>query len=236
MRIISLAPSNTEILFALGAGNDVIARTPECDFPEATQKIPELSDCSDISYIKRLNPDLILTATNSQEQLAQMLEEKGLPVAHLAPKSLQGVFDSISVVGDLIEKPDQSSQLVEDLNLEFEKLRLYQWKKPRLYVEETKDPPTVAGNWVPDIAEIAGADYGLCKGGRNSREITEKEIVDFNPEVIVLYSGKKLKRKGWEKIDAVKNKRVYVIPLLSRPSPRLVKGCQELREIISSSF
>jgi len=234
MRIISLAPSNTEILFALGAGNDVIARTPDCDFPEATSKIPELSDYTDISYIKRLNPDLILTATNSQEQLAQTLEEKGLPVAHLAPKSLQGVFDSISVVGDLIEKPDQSSKLVEDLNLEFEKLRLYQWKKPRLYVEETSNPPTVAGNWVPDIAEIAGADYGLCK--RNSREITAKEVADFNPEIIVLYSGKKLKRKGWEKIDAVKNNRVYEIPLIKNPSPRLVKGCQELREIISSSF
>ncbi|MBN1170178.1 ABC transporter substrate-binding protein [Candidatus Micrarchaeota archaeon] len=234
MRIISLAPSNTEILFALGAGHEVIARTPDCTFPDETLKIPELSDYSDINYIRRFNADLILTATNSQEELAQQLEEKGLPVAHLAPKSLRGIFDSISVVGDLTERPEQASQLIEDLNLEFEKLRLYQWKKPRVYIEEKSDPPTVAGNWIPDIAEIAGANYGLCKGGKNSREISAKEVAVFDPQIIIVYSNKKemLKRK-W-KVDALKNKQVYEIPLLSSPGPRLVMGCSELRKIISS--
>ena len=239
MRIVSLAPSNTEILFALGAEKEIIARTAFCDYPEAAKGIKKTVDSSDIEEIRKLDADLILTST-MQDKLANELEESGLPVAHLSPHSLKGIFNAINEIGDLTGKTDEAIKLVGWMSSELEKIKSTPVEKKRLYIECWDDPPMVSGDWVPEIAEIAGAHYPL-KAGRPSREMSAEEIQEYDPEIIILsICGKKVdkdivqKRAGWENLSAVKNKKVHVMDdsLLNRPGPRVVQACAILNQLI----
>ncbi len=233
MKIVSLAPSNTDILFSLGAGKDVMASV-ECDHPV------KLIDDISVEKLKKFNADMIFTSCEDQKELTAELEENGLPVTHVFPKNLRDVFDSITVIGELIDKPEEASTLTEELSAKLEELREYKYNKPKLYVEASHNPPKVAGYWVPDIAEIAGFDYGLVKSGRPGREISTEEIFKYNPDAIVLSIRKGDKsalsmKKDWLELDAIKNKKVYVIDhSVINPSPKILEGCTELRKIISS--
>lgn len=232
MRIISLAPGNTEILFTLGAGDDIIARTGLCDYPSDVQKIPVINPKMD--EIRKLGADLILTSS-IHEELAASMEDEGLPVAHISPKTLGGVFDAINEIGDLIGKTDEATDLVNGITWQLEKLRQRPMsKKPRLYAEYA--PNLALGNWMPEIADIAAAEYPI-KQGRQSREMSLEDLQEYDPEIIVCNDvGSIKKRKGWGKISAVKSNNVHMIEdaLLNRPGPRLVRGCAILAQICSS--
>ncbi|MBI5227766.1 cobalamin-binding protein [Candidatus Micrarchaeota archaeon] len=248
MKIISLAPSNTEILFALGAGDQVIARTAYCDYPEEAKKIPKIGDWinPNIDEIRRMEPDLIITSTIVQEKLAQELKKKKMPVIHIAPKNLSEVLKSIETIGKLVSKEEEAYKIVNQMLIAFAAIReqtfdLKRW--PRLYIEEWHKPPMVSGNWVPDLAEIAGADYALAKAGQYSKKISIEKMKKYDPEIIVLSIcglGERVnpdlvkKRKGWEQLSAVRENKIYVIDdsLLNRPGPRLVSGCRKLQELI----
>jgi iron complex transport system substrate-binding protein len=248
MKIISLAPSNTEIVFAIGAGDQVIARTAYCDYPKEALKIPKVGDWvnPDLDEIKRLNPDLILTSTVVQEKLAEKLITEGLPVTHFDPRTLNGVFDSIHQIGELVMKREGAEQLIRNMEDEFHALmNTIEKKKPRLYIEEWHDPPFASGNWVPKLATIAGAEYGLVEEGELSKEVSFEEIKAFDPDIIVLSicgvkSSPELvyRRKEWSDIKAVKSGNVHAFDdsLLNRPGPRLVEGAKQLKKIIFSSL
>lgn len=247
MRIISLAPSNTEILFALGLGSEIIARTAYCDYPEQTKEIPKIGDWikPDIKKIKKLNADLILTSTVVQEKLAAKLKKQKLPIAHLAPRKLNEVLQSIEKIGELVNKKEEAKKIVNGMLLKFADIRKNADEfsyHPRIYVEEWHKPPFVSGNWVPELAEIAGGKYGLVKAGEYSRKIELKEIQEFDPEIIILsICGVKSiskemikKRKGWQSLSAIKNNQIHVFDdsFLNRPGSRLVHGCRMITEII----
>jgi iron complex transport system substrate-binding protein len=246
MRIVSLAPSNTEILFAIGAGNDIIARTAYCDYPNEALKIPKVGDWMnpDINEIKRLKADLILTSTIVQQKLADKLIAEGLPLVHFDPRTLSGVFDSINQIGELVKKRDGAERLIREMEDEFHALmESIPEKKPRIYIEEWHNPPYASGNWVPKLAKIAGAEYGLVEEGELSKEISADQIRAFDPEIIVLsICGVKTspeliyKRKDWAGMSAVKSGNVYSLDdsLLNRPGPRLVTGAKQLKFISSS--
>ena len=114
MRIVSLAPSNTEILFAIGAGDQIIARTAYCDYPPVAKAIPKIGDWvnPDIDVIKKLEPDLILTSTIVQEKLAERMKKLKLPVYHLDPKKLSDVIASIERIGELVDKTMEARTLL----------------------------------------------------------------------------------------------------------------------------
>lgn len=246
MRIVSLAPSNTEILFAIGAGQDIIGRTAYCDFPKEALKIPKTGDWvnPDINALKRLKPDLILTSTVVQERLAGTLAREGLPVTHLDPRTLNAVFDSIMQIGELVGRRDAAERLILRMEDCFQGLLdSMPETKPRMYIEEWHDPLYASGNWVPKVAMIAGGEYGLVKEGELSRGVSSEEVGAYDPEIIILSicgvrSSPEMifRRKGWEGISAVRSKAVYAIDdsLLNRPGPRLVEGAKRLRDLISA--
>ena len=116
---------------------------------------------------------------------------------------------------------------------------------PRVYVEEWHKPPTVSGNWVPNLVKIAGGNYSLIKSGTHSKEVSTEQMQKYNPEIIVVSicgmadkAPKEwiTKRKGWENLHAVQNNKVFVFDdsLLNRPGPRLVNGLKKLADVIHS--
>lgn len=247
-RIVSLAPSNTEILYALGAESQLVACTRYCDFPSEAAKKPRVGGWLDIKeeLVLRHEPDLLLTSTFVQNKITERYKKLGMNIESLMPTTLVGVYNSIKKIGKLVAKEKEAEKLVRQINkkvIEIKNKSRFADHTPRLYIEEWHKPPTVSGNWVPTLAKIARANYNLIRAGHHSREISLEEIQKYNPEYIIMsICGLKnnapkewvTKRKGWENLSAVKNNRVFVIDdsYLNRPGPRLIMGLEMLANIL----
>ncbi len=246
MKIISLAPSNTEILFALGAGEQIIARTAYCDYPPQALSIPKVGDWvnPNIREIKKLKPDLVITSTIVQAKLAENLKAAGLPVQHFDVRRLKDIFDSIQKIGELAGKSEEAKYLANSMLFQFGEIsKKANARRPRIYIEEWHKPPFVSGNWIPELANIAGGEYEMAQTGELSKEFANSELRKFDPEMIILSicgircdASMIYNRKEWKKISAVRRKQVHVFDdsLLNRPGPRLVSGCRKLAEAIGN--
>ena len=250
-KIISLAPSNTEILYELKAEDNLVAVTRYCDFPDEAKIKPRIGGWLDINneLVKKFNPDLLLTSTFVQNKITQKYKKDKMNIVALMPTTLKGVFDSILKIGKLIDKEDEAFQLITSMKNKFNQIqnKIKLKNKPRVYVEEWHKPPTVSGNWVPTLIKMAGGSYDLIKAGVHSKEVTTEQIQKYDPEIIIVSicgmadkAPKEwvTKRKGWENLSAVKNERVYVFDdsWLNRPGPRLVVGLEKLAEVINDGF
>ena len=216
-KIVSLAPSNTEILYALKADESLVALTRYCDFPEEAKKKPKIGGWLDINdeLVKSYNPDLLLTSTFVQNKITNKYKKNKMNIVAVMPTTLKGVFDSIEKIGKLIGKENEALQLVNSMKNEINKIqnRIKSKNKPRVYVEEWHKPPTVSGNWVPTLVKMVGGKYDLIKAGVHSKEVTTEQIQNYDPEIIVIsICGMHdkvpkewiTKREGWQNLSAVK--------------------------------
>lgn len=243
MRIISLAPSVTEILFSLGIGDQIIANTIYCDYPEVAKTIPKIGSWIrvDEKQLNELKPDLIFTSTVVQEKQALKWSERGLPVTHIDPRSFQEIYASIIEVGKKVGKHKEAKGIVEKLKGRAKKISENQPKsRLKVYIEEWFNPAMMSGNWVPDLVELAGGDYSLMPKGEISHEIPLPYLLEYQPDIIFLsYCGFKdasnpdhiFKRNGWGSLNAIKTNQVYNLDdtFLNRPGPRLLLAAEEIQ-------
>ncbi len=240
MRVVSLSPSITELLFALGLDDDIVGVTKFCDYPLAATAKQKMGGWVDVDLVKvrAAKPDVIFTSTIVQEKLASELQSISMNVLHTDPRTLQSVFDSFVAIGRCVNKAAEADNLVAGMNDVLKSLK----RSPsvKVYVEEW--PMTVSCNWVPDIVEIVGG-ISLGKSGIVSHLITTEDVKKFDPDIIVIsWCGvstrvpkeKITEREGWKDLKAVKNNKVFVIDdsLLNRPGPRLIEGAKLLSSLI----
>lgn len=249
MRIASLSPAVTEILCALGAGRDIVCTDQFSNFPDETKKCPHVPDHQkvDIEEIKKHNPDVIFTSTIIQEALAKSLKAAGLPGIHQDPRTLEQIYESIRAISMVVAKEPQAKELIASMRKGFneveKKAKMMQVGRDlrftRLYIEEWHQPPFASGNWVPEVARIAGGEQFPVAPGALSPEVTLEQVAQWNPDLIVIswcgagsLAPKELlmKRLGWDQLSAIQKGNVRVIDdsLLNRPGPRLVEGAQRL--------
>lgn len=247
-RIISLAPSNTEILYALNAQDNLVACTRYCDYPIEATKKPRIGGWLDIKekLIMQHKPDLLLTSTFVQNKITEKYKKLGLNIEAVMPATLVGVFNSIKKIGKLVDREKEAENLIKNMNKKINEIKgksRFADYVPRLYIEEWHKPPTVSGNWVPTLAKIARANYSLIRPGHHSKEVSTGEIQNYNPEYIIIsICGLKdnvpkewiTSRLGWENISAVKNNRIFVFDdsFLNRPGPRLTIGLEMLANVL----
>ncbi|MFB6208669.1 MAG: cobalamin-binding protein [Candidatus Nanohaloarchaea archaeon] len=241
MRIVSLAPSNTEILYSIGAANRIVATTSLCDHPTEARQKPSVGGWTnpEIDRIQKFEPDLIMASDDLQDRAVEKLEDTGFDVFQVKPHSLEEVFKSIVSIGERIGMESEAEAVVSEMQAELEGFELKD--SPRIYCEEWMDPPMVSGNWIPDLVRYIGGEY-FIDGGR-SREFDLQELKGFDPEYIFLNvcgagdnlsPEEVLKRDDWSEITAVQEENVHVIDdaLLNRPGPRLVEGAKTVSSYI----
>ncbi len=244
VRIASLSPAATEILFAIGAGEQIVCRDQFSNFPEEAKKIPQLMghQAVEIAALRAAKPDLVLTATVIQRQLADGLKAAGFSAVHQDPRTVAGVLESMLQIGILVDREQQAKALTAAFSKELTTLKHQAKllpKKMKVYIEEWHQPPMVSGNWVPELVVAAGGIPFPIPAGELSREVTLEEVGRFDPDGIVvswcgagLLADKSLLtlRQGWGVLRAVQSGRVKVIDdsLLNRPGPRLVDGAKRL--------
>lgn len=243
-RIVSLAPSNTEILYAIGKGEQIVGVTAFCDYPPQAKEKTKVGGWIkvDVQKVKSLNPDLCATSTFLQAPIADELQAEGLSVYHVNPFNLEDVLQSMVSLGKAAGVPDEGKLLAESMRLELSDIgfsRSTDTVKPKMFVLEWNNPLTVSGNWVPDLVEIAGAEPVLARKGKPSYQVSFDKLLDVDPDLLIIsLCGRGLKsdpqkvfyNSELQRLTAFKSKSIYVLDdsLLNRPGPRIVDGVREL--------
>ncbi|MDI6799124.1 MAG: cobalamin-binding protein [Actinomycetota bacterium] len=247
-RIISLAPSNTEILFSLGLGDKVIAVTDFCDYPKEALGKDKIGGFSEpnVEKIIELEPDLIL-ATGMHEKYIEQFDELGLTTFVLDPKRISDILAAIERVGKLTAKEERAKELVSGMREKLaeidEKLSsLKDEERPLTYYEIWNDPIMTVGSnsLIGEAVTKAGAkSIGDGLAGEYPK-ISLEVLVEKDPKIIIAPKGSMgdpksiSERKGWENISAVKEGRVFVVDedVLVRFGPRIVDGIYEMAKLI----
>lgn len=244
MRIASLSPATTEILFALGLSEQIVCIDQFSNFPEEARDIPHARDHMkvDPEELRGFDAELVFTATPVQKKLADVLKAADFSVVHHDPREINAIYEMIRNLGMMLQVEQKAEELVLSMQQGFKDVKRKAGllpKRLKVYIEEWHDPPFASGNWVPEVAHIAGLTQFPVAAGQLSREVSLSEVQAFDPDMIVIswcgagsLAEKELftSREGWGDLRAVRDKALYVIDdsLLNRPGPRLVDGARHL--------
>ena len=250
-RIVSLAPSNTEILFAVGAGAQVIGRDEFSDYPSESASIESIGGSFgeyNVEAILALEPDLILAAEINTPELVQQLEDLDLTVYYLGnPTILEEMYANLETVGNLTGH--DVTELVDSLKARVavvdEKIMPLSSRIPVFYEIDATDPtkpwtygPGTFGDLL--INRAGGYNVGSIASDPYP-QISIEQVVAANPSVIILgdsmwgVTAEAVKtRPGWETIPAVQSDSIFPFDdnLVSRPGPRLVDGLEQLAKLL----
>lgn len=247
-RVVSLAASATEIVFALGAGDRLVAVDDFSDFPSAAASVPHIggfrtSPETVVSY----RPDLILAVTSGT--LASQLLGLHQPVFVLDPSDLEGVYQNINSLGKILGRETSAQQVVSDMRTRISAVAdraKTASTRPRVLHEVDSTNPAqifVAGphNFVDSMITLAGGVNVAADASVKFPKLSPEEIVRRDPEVIVLADARfgatpdvVAARPGWAVISAVRLRALYPIDdnIVSRPGPRLVDGFEAYVRLI----
>ncbi|MCI3923166.1 cobalamin-binding protein [Paenibacillus sp. TRM 82003] len=253
MRIVSLCPSNTELLGYLGAERSLVGVDDYSTWPASIDGLPRLgSDLRiDMDRVEALRPDLVLASLSvpGMERNIEQLERLGLPFLTLAPHTLAEIRANLLAVGKAIGCERRAEEIAHayDRCIEAYRERSRGVASPTsLYWEWWPKPVFTpgGGNWLTEISALAGARNVFSDDPRASVKTDLDDVRRRNPSAIALawvgIEPDKVKpdlvyaREGWNEVDAVRNRRVYVLdePLFCRPSPRLLTGLCKLAALL----
>lgn len=240
-RVVSLVPSVTEILFALGAEENLVGVTTFCDYPEEArlkQKVGDFSNPS-VERILGLDPGLVFATAPEQLRIAEELEDLGVRTEMVHPESIDEVLQSIKKIGETVRAGERAEELVSKLRRERSVIQDRTRKvdrRPRVYVEVDVNPLFTAGrgSFMNELIELAGGE-NIVESNLPYLTVNPEIVIAGDPEIIVLaYPGTKdevTSRAGWQGVSAVKTKSVHddLDPnLITRPGPRCIEGALEL--------
>ena len=251
-RIVSLAPSDTEILFALGLGSEVVGTDSDSDYPTAATTLPHVGSgypSFDIETIVNLKPDLVIGFGYTKPDYVSQLENLGIPVVILAPKDVSGVISDITLVGKITGATPQAKTLTTTMqnSLNAIETKMKGITDPRVLWEfDGTDPsnPWVAGpgSFNDSMITLAGGQNVGDTGPTSSWQMNTEDIIKADPQIIILDDyqfGVTVQnveqRPGWSTITAVKDGAIYPITdsnLTDRPGPRVIDGLQILAQDI----
>ena len=236
-RIISLAPSITEILFGLGASDRIAGVTSYCDYPPEARQKPIVGDTlkPSVEKIVSLNADLVIISTASQiEAIFQKLVELGIPVYVSSPRDIEGVLESIDRIGELIDARDQANRLTRELRARIAGVesRVAGLSRPAVFVILGTEPLITvgAGSFVTDLITRAGGRSISAEDPGDYPQYSVETVIARQPEMILLQSGEERLTDRLRQTPAGRSDHVYHIDddLLLRPGPRIVDGLEQL--------
>jgi cobalamin transport system substrate-binding protein len=236
-RIVSLAPSVTETLFALGLGSRVVGVTTFCDYPPEALAIEKIGDTMrpSVEKIVALKPDLVIASTASQlEEYVKRLDELGIPVYVSSPRDLDGVLDSILRVSEVAGVPARGRSLTDQLRGRIERVqsRVAGRRKPRVLILLGTSPLITAGgsSFINDLVARAGGESITAGQRAEYPQYSLEAAVAGQPEAILLQAAEADLPAPLLKTPAVRDGRVFRLDdaLLLRPGPRIVDALEQL--------
>ncbi len=241
-RVVSLAPSLTESIYAVGAGNKLVGVTTYCNYPEAAKSVEKVGDTQspNIERIVALKPDVVFVSTASQlEAFMQMLEQQGIAVYVMDAKSIGEVLDDLRTLGKLLGNETSSENVATGLAGRVEKVEGSSSSKPTVFVQISNEPLFTIGedSFLTELVGKAGG-VSVTKDVPSGYPKLSKETASaMNPDVIILSDSEDNREPNavFKNSPAVKNGRIYRInaDIISRPGPRLVDALEQIAEFLS---
>jgi len=249
-RIVSLAPSETEKLFALGLDEEIVGVSDLDDYPEAAKSKPKMGGFQvNEEAVIAAEADVVFSASMNAEN-AEKLRGMGVKLFVNDPSTIEEVMSSITLVGQITDRQEEAQTVVEQMQQELASVTeavksVKEEDKKKVYVEFSPGWTVGKGEFMDEMITLAG---GVNAAGDTEGwfEISEENIIAANPDVI-LYSSNVVdeatkktldqmikERDGWDQIEAIKNDRVIAMDdnLLSRPGPRVTQGLIEVAKAI----
>lgn len=238
-RIVSLAPSATEMVFAAGAGDRLVGVTTYCNFPEGAKAIEKIGDTQtpNIERIIALKPDVVFVSTASQlETFFRTLEQQNIAVYVTDPKGIDGVTANLRTLGALFGTPATANALAETLQQRAAAVdeRVKNTSKPKVFVQISNEPLFTIGKeaFLTEVVARAGGESATKDVTTGFPKLSKETASAMAPEVFILSDSEDNREPNdvFSNSPAVKNGRVYKInaDIISRPGPRLVDALEQI--------
>ena len=243
-RIVSLQPSATAILSALGEGHRIVACTKYClDICPEIEGVRVVSDSwtAQAQEIVAASPDLVIASVPYQLEAVAEILKCGVRFLGFAPKTLADIYTDIATIAGVVGRSDRGLELVRHMQDELEKLRqaTAALPRPRVYCEEWGKPLIQSQPWVMELVTAAGGDFVGTPGAQT----TAAAVRAADPEVMIFaWCGagdrvplrKVIEERGWQQTPAALNRRVFCIPdeWVNTPAPTLLRGLTALAAAI----
>jgi iron complex transport system substrate-binding protein len=245
LRIVSLAPSATSILCAIGAKHSLVGVTKWCTDVAPVGKLPKLGDCwhgDSVDEILRLKPTLVVGSVPYKQETVARLLEQPFPFLAMNPRTLVDIETDIRLLGAITQRAAAADQVVKKMHHAFMEIgkKTRRWiQRLRVYCEAWPNPRISSPPWVAELVSICGGEMVVPAG----EKITDGQVAAASPDVIVLAwaaTGTKADSKqaykvaAWKDVPAIRNRNVFVIrdELLNTPGPPLAEGARELWKVL----
>lgn len=248
-RVITLAPNLTEMMYAIGAGEQLVGRTALCDYPQQALQLPIMGDMLSIEYesIMAAKPEIVLmTIAGNSRSGYDKLKELGLRPVAIDAATVAGVIQSLDTIGRLVGKQHESTELVARLQSTLDSVKQLTAGTPTIstfIVIDRSMLMTVSRGFIHQALSIAGGENIADSAAAAYPIISREELLRKNPEVIILPATSQADAESlielypeWRTLRAVRNEHLFIIEpdLLLRPGPRLVEGIVKLYQLLHS--
>jgi iron complex transport system substrate-binding protein len=250
-RIVAIAPSNTEILHALGLGRRIVGVDRWSDYPPRVRTLPQIgSDLRvDVDQVAALAPDVVVASLHvpGMEDNLPAFESAGFAYLALGGRGLDGVWQDMRTIGHYLGRTERAEALIQATQARMSAVHARYGSasaRPRVHWEWSARPVVAARrSWITEMLHLAGAENAYIDLDVESVRVTPEEAIGRQPDVIVAcWCGARklptvqriLDRPGWQTTPAVRERRVAVFAedLFGRPGPRLAEGLERLARLL----
>jgi ABC-type Fe3+-hydroxamate transport system substrate-binding protein len=238
-RVVSLVPSVTETIYAIGEERQLAGNTTYCNYPEAARKVYKVGDFSNpsVERIAALKPRVVFATLPEQEAAVQRLEQLGIRVVVSRPRSLELLFDDIVTVGRELGAEVRAEGLVDVLRQRLDRVAT-PTRPSRVYLEISEQPLMSVGgaSFINEAVSRAGGRNIFESLAKEYPVVSQEQVISRDPEVVFILHPQSTARDlaarlGWQDVAAVRGKRIFTDldpDLLFRPGPRIIQGIEEL--------
>lgn len=249
-KIVSLAPSETEALFAIGLDKEIVGVTDYDDYPEAAKSKPKMGGMdANMESIIAAQPDVVFVANLTNAETIKKLRELSIKVFQFNPKTVDAVIKDIETYGQITDRQADAKKVTDQMTKELQQVTdavksVTPEQKKKVYIEFSPGYTVGKGEFMDEMITLSGG-VNVAADLTGWQQINEENIIKANPDVILFAksvvdeNNKTLadiikSRSGWDKITAIKDNRVVGLDdnLLSRPGPRVTQGLIEVAKAI----
>ncbi len=257
-RIVSLAPSNTEILFAVGAGDQVVGLTKYCNYPpEAAAGRTAVggftADSISVEKVLALQPDLVMAAGSSQKPVIEALGQAHVTVLALDAQNLDGIYKNILLAGQVTGHTPRAGALVDDMRRRVAAVSAKVKAIPagarlKVFYEVWDEPLMTAGptTFIHQVIELAGGSNIFADAAQEYPQVSPEAVIERDPDVILgpsshgsaLVASKIAARPGWQPVKAVRQGRIAIVDgdVISRAGPRIVDALESVAKLLYPDY
>ncbi|CAG5085003.1 Uncharacterized ABC transporter substrate-binding lipoprotein yvrC [Thermobacillus xylanilyticus] len=242
-RVVMLGPSDTEIVFAIGAGSLAVGADEYSNYPPEAAELPRVGDMNtNIEAVASLNPDLVLGSASMNAAAVDALRQLGITVYASDPQTLEETIAHIEQVGVLLNHQAGAEAVAAEMRaaIQYVADKVKDAEPLSVYLEFSPGWTVGSGTFLDELVKLAGG-VNISADQSGWFEVDSEAVIQRNPEVIIYPEiegvdilGEILSRPGWDQIEAVKNDRVHAVtndPLV-RVGPRLTDGLKEIAAAI----